>query len=175
MFVAVAGKLAGFLGVADPLKESAADAIRALSPDDAAHETAPNARRRTSGDTPSAFAAPISMRLNAAAGAVIERSRAQGVAIGTGGQLRLDYVPGTADVQVGDTVVTSGIDGIYPKGFVIGQIQSLERGQGAFGAIVVRPAVEFSSLEAVLIVLTTPAPPEEGDASVEGGGAPARP
>ena len=32
------------------------------------------------------------------------------------------YVPGTADVKTGDLVVTSGIDGIYPKGFVIGTI-----------------------------------------------------
>ena len=35
----------------------------------------------------------------------------------------MDYVPGTADVKAGERVVTSGIDGIYPKGFVIGQIR----------------------------------------------------
>lgn len=91
---------------------------------------------------------------NAAAGAVIERSRAQGVVVGTGGdRLRLDYVSGTADVKVGDRVVTSGIDGIYPKGFVIGQIESIARGAGGAG-ILVRPAVDFSSLESVLVVLT---------------------
>ena len=94
---------------------------------------------------------------NAAAGAIVERSRAQGVVVGTGtDQLRLDYVSGTADVQVGDRVVTSGIDGIYPKGFVIGQIESIQRGAGAFSAIVVRPAVDFSGLESVLVVLTPP-------------------
>ena len=105
--------------------------------------------------TPTARAAKVQLLIdrNAAAGALVERSRAQGVAVGTGGDLRLDYVSGTADVQVGDTVVTSGIDGIYPKGFVIGQIESVERGQGVFGMIAVRPAVDFSSLEAVLIVL----------------------
>jgi rod shape-determining protein MreC len=114
--------------------------------------------------TPTARAAKVQLLIdrNAAAGALVERSRAQGVAIGTGGALRLDYVSGTADVQVGDTVVTSGIDGIYPKGFVVGQIESIERGQGVFGAIAVRPAVDFSSLEAVLIVLAPPAVPEEG-------------
>jgi rod shape-determining protein MreC len=123
--------------------------------------------------TPTPRAAKVQLLIdrNAAAGALVERTRAQGVAIGTGGELRLDYVSGTADVQVGDAVVTSGIDGIYPKGFVIGQIESVERGQGVFSAIRVRPAVDFSSLEAVLIVMAPPAPVDEGATS----GAPARP
>jgi rod shape-determining protein MreC len=55
---------------------------------------------------------------------------------------------------VGDRVVTSGIEGIYPKGFEIGQIESFERRAGEFTAVVIRPAVEFSSVEAVLVVLT---------------------
>jgi rod shape-determining protein MreC len=96
---------------------------------------------------------------NAAAGALIERSRAQGVVEGAGdGRLRLDYVSETSDVAIGDTVVTSGIDAIYPKGFVIGQIDSLEKNGVAYGTIGVRPSVDFSSLEDVLVVLTpTPA------------------
>lgn len=98
---------------------------------------------------------------NAAAGALVERSRAQGVVQGTGADvLHMNYVSGVADVKVGDQVVTSGIDGIYPKGFVIGQIESIERGAGEFSAIVIRPAVDFASLEAVLIVLTLPVAPE---------------
>ena len=102
---------------------------------------------------------------SAAAGALIERTRAQGVVVGTGAEeLRMDYVSGSADVKNGDIVVTSGIDGIYPKGFVIGQIQSVRRGAGEYSSIVIRPAVDFSSLEAVLIVLTPPA--QAGD---EGG------
>jgi len=114
--------------------------------------------------TPTARAAKVQLLIdrNAAAGALVERSRAQGVAVGTGGALRLEYISGAADVQVGDAVVTSGIDGIYPKGFVIGQIESMQRGQGAFSAIRVRPAVDFSSLEAVLVVLTQPPALDEG-------------
>ena len=95
---------------------------------------------------------------NAAAGAIVERTRAQGVVVGTGAdRLRMDYVPGAADVKAGDMVVTSGIDGIYPKGFVIGHIESVHRGAGEYSAIVIRPAVDFSALEAVLVVLTPPA------------------
>jgi rod shape-determining protein MreC len=112
---------------------------------------------------PSARASKVQLLIdrNAAAGALVERSRAQGVVEGTGAEvLRMNYVSGVADVKVGDRVVTSGIDGIYPKGFVIGQIESIQRGGGEFSAIVVRPAVDFSSLEAVLVVLSPPVAPE---------------
>jgi rod shape-determining protein MreC len=108
---------------------------------------------------PSARASKVQLLIdrNAAAGAIVERSRAQGVVLGTGSdKLKFEYVPGAADVQVGDRVVTSGIDGIYPKGFAIGQIESIHKGAGVFSAIVVKPVVEFSSLEEVLVVLTPP-------------------
>jgi len=92
---------------------------------------------------------------NAAAGAILERTRAQGVVVGVGGdELRMDYVPGTADVRAGDLVITSGIDGIYPKGFVIGTVEAAERGPGTYHEIRVRPSVDFSRLEEVLVVLT---------------------
>jgi rod shape-determining protein MreC len=95
---------------------------------------------------------------NAAAGALIERTRVQGVVVGIGdGLLHMQYVPGTADVKTGDLVVTSGIDGIFPKGFVIGTIDHADRGAGAYHEIVIRPAVDFSRLEEVLIVRTPPA------------------
>jgi rod shape-determining protein MreC len=106
---------------------------------------------------PSARAAKIQLLIdrNAAAGALIERSRAQGLVVGTGTeQLQMEYVSGTADVRIGDLVVTSGIDGIYPKGFVIGQIESVERTGTEYSRIIIRPAVTFSALEAVLVVLT---------------------
>ena len=96
---------------------------------------------------------------NAAAGAIVERTRAQGVVVGGGDdRLRMEYVSEAFDVIVGDIVVTSGIDGIYPKGFVIGRIESVERAGGAYKRITLKPAVDFSALEEVLVVLTpTPA------------------
>ena len=95
---------------------------------------------------------------NAAAGALIERTRVQGVVEGFGdGTLRMEYVPATTDVKPGDLVVTSGIDGIYPKGFVIGTIEQVERGSAGYYQITVRPAVDFTRLEEVLIVRTPPA------------------
>ena len=68
--------------------------------------------------------------------------------------------------------MTSGIDGIfpaapsidgeYPKGFVIGQIQSLEKRGGQYDNVVVRPAVDFTALETVLVVLQKASPPKGG-------------
>jgi rod shape-determining protein MreC len=115
---------------------------------------------------PSPRAAKVQLLIdrNAAVGATIERSRAQGVVIGAGsGELHMQYVPGTAEVNVGDLVVTSGIDGIYPKGFVIGTVESVDGGRGTYHEIVVRPAVDFTRLEEVLVVLTPPAARQAGD------------
>ena len=108
---------------------------------------------------PSASAAKVQLLVdrNAAAGAVIERreSRAQGVVVGTGdGLLRMEYVSEIADIVVGDVVVTSGIDGIFPKGFVIGRVDAVEKSGSGYREILIRPAVDFSSLEEVLVVLS---------------------
>ncbi|MFN2447925.1 MAG: rod shape-determining protein MreC [Vicinamibacterales bacterium] len=116
---------------------------------------------------PSSAASKVQLLIDrdAAAGAVIERSRAQGIVVGVGSDvLQMQYVPGTADVAVGDRVLTSGIDSIYPKGFVIGTVESVDRGPGTFHSIRVRPAVDFSRLEEVLVVLT-PSPAREGAAA----------
>ena len=67
--------------------------------------------------------------------------------------MTMDLVSNMADVKVGDKVIASGVDGIYPKGFAIGWVEASERGPGLYRAISVRPAVDFSSLEEVLVVL----------------------
>ena len=112
---------------------------------------------------PGARAAKVQLLIdrNAAAGALIERTRAAGVVAGSDEEnaLRMEYVSNLEDVQVGDVVVTSGIDGIYPKGFVIGTVDLVERGVGLYKSIWITPIVEFSRLEDVLVVMTDP-PPE---------------
>jgi rod shape-determining protein MreC len=113
---------------------------------------------------PSARSAKVQLLVdrNAAAGAIVDRTRAQGVVVGVGGErLEMEYVSEAYDIVVGDVVVTSGIDGIYPKGFVIGRIESVERSGGAYKRITVKPAVDFNGIEEVLVVVT-PTPPREG-------------
>jgi rod shape-determining protein MreC len=97
---------------------------------------------------------------NAAAGAMLERSRIGGVVLGGAGDppLTLEYVSNLADVREGDLVVTSGVDGIYPKGFPIGRVESAQQGSTMYQVIKVRPTVDFTRLEEVLVVTTPPAP-----------------
>jgi len=126
---------------------------------------------------PSARAAKVQLLVdrNAAAGALVERTRAQGVAMGQGDQfLRLDYLSATAEVKVGDIVVTSGIDGIYPKGFVIGTIDLVEKSGSTYKKIRIRPSVDFNGLEDVLVVLTPPAVDEPMPAAASPPGGTAR-
>jgi len=105
--------------------------------------------------SPGAAKVQLLIDRNAAAGALDERSRAQGVVVGTGDSLlRMDYVSEVADIVIGDSIVASGIDGIYPKGFVIGRVEVVDKSGGAYKQVLVRPAVDFTSLEDVLVVLT---------------------
>lgn len=92
---------------------------------------------------------------NAAAGARLERTRVVGVvSAGTGeSRLSLNYVSNFTDVIDGDVVVTSGTDGIYPKGFVIGRVTSAGRSDGLYKNIHIQPEVDFSGLEYVLVVM----------------------
>ena len=101
---------------------------------------------------------------NAAAGALIERSRASGLAVGTDddGRLRMEYVSNLQDVRVGDRVVTSGIDGIYPEGFLIGRITAATEGPGLYRIIHVDPVVDFSQIEDVLVVTDVRSAPSDG-------------
>ena len=95
----------------------------------------------------------------AALGAVTERTRTGGMVAGVDGDppLRMEMVSTLNDVKAGDAVVASGVDGIYPKGYRIGRVESVNsRGGGLYQAITVRPAVDFSGLSEVLVVLVPP-------------------
>ena len=102
----------------------------------------------------------------AAAGAIIERTRAGGMVVGMDcatcdPPMAMELVSKLADVKVGDVVVASGIDGIFPKGFPIGQVAVAEPGTGLHMNIRVRPSVDFGSLEDVLVVLVPARPATE--------------
>ena len=104
---------------------------------------------------------------NAAAGVIVERSRAQGLVIGGGDdRLQMEYVSEAADIVVGDVVMTSGIDGIHPKGFLIGHVETVEKNGPAYKRIVVKPAVDFRALEEVLVVIS-PSPGRDSGGSAE--------
>jgi rod shape-determining protein MreC len=106
---------------------------------------------------PTARSAKVQLLIdrNAAAGVLIERTRAQGVVVGSGDdRLQMQYVSEAMELAVGDIVVTSGIDTIYPKGLVVGRVEVVEKNGPAFKKIIVKPAVDPTRLEEVLVVLT---------------------
>jgi rod shape-determining protein MreC len=127
-------------------------------------------------DEPAAHAAKVQLIVdrNAGAGAVIDRTDAGGVVVGADGDvpLRMEYVSNLADVSPGDLVMTSGLDGIYPRGYVIGRIEKVERGSGLYRLIAIRPSVDFSSLDTVLLV-TGPQPATAASAPSPPAGRPA--
>ncbi|MGZ5474978.1 MAG: rod shape-determining protein MreC [Thermoanaerobaculia bacterium] len=98
---------------------------------------------------------------NSAVGALIERTRRQGVLRGVGGAaLELNDIPSLADVAPGDRVLTAGIDGIYPKGIPVGVVVKADQGPDLFKSIIVRPSIDFGSIEEVIIIHTHKIPSE---------------
>jgi rod shape-determining protein MreC len=87
-----------------------------------------------------------------------ERSRARGIVAGmVDDGVILKYVDRSQDIKAGDTVITSGLDGIFPRGLLVGTVKSVHReGPGLFLAVSVTPAVDFRSLEQVLVVTEPP-------------------
>lgn len=95
---------------------------------------------------------------NSAVDALIQRSRARGILVGLGrNRCLLNYVQRNEDVQVGDPVISSGMGGVFPKGILLGKVQEVVRGNsGLFQTVEVEPAVDFSGLEEVMVVVQPP-------------------
>ena len=81
--------------------------------------------------------------------------RAAGVVQGGAGEppLEMNFVDVLRDIQVGERVLTSGLDGIYPRGFLIGTVERAVKGSGFYSDLRVRPAVDFRRLDVVLVVM----------------------
>jgi len=86
--------------------------------------------------------------------AIVQRNRTQGVISGAGsGGMILKYISKIQDVQKGDVVISSGMGGVFPKGWLIGQVIHVDRQDaGLFLKINVAPFVDLSKLEEVLIL-----------------------
>jgi rod shape-determining protein MreC len=88
----------------------------------------------------------------AAVGAMVRRSRRQGVVRSGRDGLELAFLPRQSDVGQGDLVVTSGIDGIYPRGLPVGRVVSVEQGDELFLDVEVEPSVDFGRLDQVYLL-----------------------
>jgi rod shape-determining protein MreC len=99
---------------------------------------------------------------NSALDAFDQRSRVRGIIAGVVEDgLVMKYVDRSEDVKAGDTIVTSGLDGIFPRGLLVGEVTAVRReGPGLFLTVEVAPAADFHNLEQVLVVTQRiPEPP----------------
>lgn len=91
---------------------------------------------------------------NSAVDALVQRTRSRGlIKGGIGGKCLFKYALRKHEIQVGDSVISSGLDGVYPKGLHIGKVSGVvRRNAGIFQEVTVIPGVDFEELEQVLIM-----------------------
>jgi len=91
---------------------------------------------------------------NSAVDALVQQTRARGIVKGGGADYCVfDYVLRKHEISVGDMVVSSGLDGVFPKGFRVGRISEIVRqNAGIFQKVSVTPYVDFEILEEVFII-----------------------
>ncbi|HMA81966.1 MAG TPA: rod shape-determining protein MreC [Candidatus Binatia bacterium] len=85
---------------------------------------------------------------------LVQRTRARGIVSGSldNGTV-LKYVKRSEDIQEGDRLITSGIDGVFPKGLMVGAVIKVHKQHlGLFQFVEVLPAVQSSRVEEVLVV-----------------------
>jgi len=87
-------------------------------------------------------------------GGLIQRTREMGILEGTSfNTCLLRYLPRQTEARPGDTVVTSGLGGVYPKGLYVGKVSRIHEGElGLYRYADVSPGVNFAKLEEVLIL-----------------------
>ena len=92
---------------------------------------------------------------NSAVDCLVERSRERGMVKGLSSETcKLAYMVKSSDVMVGDLVVTSGMGGVFPKGVPVAYVTVVrDAAAGLFKDIDMRPVVDFSRLEEVLVII----------------------
>ncbi len=92
---------------------------------------------------------------NSAIDVLIQKTRVQGIIKGKGSKgYDLNYVLKNSEVKKGDYVVTSGLGGTFPKGLPVGTVSEvIKTKRGMFQQIEIEPAVDFSQLEYLLIIM----------------------
>ncbi len=95
---------------------------------------------------------------NNAVDALVQRTRARGIVRGLSSNVcHFEFALHKADITTGDIVITSGFDGVYPKGLRVGRVsQIIRRSAGIFQDIEITPFVDFSRLEEVIVILNPP-------------------
>ncbi len=94
---------------------------------------------------------------NSAVDALVQRTRARGIVKGESDRCLFEYVLRKHDIVEGDTVISSGLDGVFPKGLRVGYVSRVtKRNSGIFQDVTVIPYCDFEKLEEVLVILDPP-------------------
>lgn len=86
------------------------------------------------------------------ADAIVQRSRARGIVAGAGNHYVMKYIEQEDDIIVGDKIISSGKDNVFPKNIVIGTVTKIEPDRGLKKAFI-KPEIDVSRVEEVLIHL----------------------
>ncbi len=87
------------------------------------------------------------------AGVILEKSRLQGILRGTpGGETVVQNIMSDEKLEVGERVLTSGGDRIFPKGLPVGVVSKVDNGPDLFLNVRVKPAAQLNRLEEVLVI-----------------------
>ncbi len=101
--------------------------------------------------------------------ALLQKSRVSGIVTGTGtGKCTLKFAGRFDRVILGETVITSGLDGAFPKGLPIGRVSRIEKSPGEiFQKIEIIPFVDLPTVEEVVVFLSTTETSEHSEAKTE--------
>jgi rod shape-determining protein MreC len=96
---------------------------------------------------------------------IVPRTGSRGVLKGLGGDnvysCKIEYLLKNEEVREGDVIVTSGLGGVFPRDLPVGTIRKIEKKEyGMYQDVEVAPAVDFSHIGAVLVILAPPPPPD---------------
>jgi rod shape-determining protein MreC len=96
----------------------------------------------------------LSIAPSSALDVLLQESRVRGILKGTGDNTyRLEYILKTVEVSEGDSVVTAGYGGLFPTGLPVGVVSRVTKNRrGMFLEIEVTPAVDFETLEGLLVI-----------------------
>jgi rod shape-determining protein MreC len=98
---------------------------------------------------------------------VLPRTASRGVLKGLGGDnaytAKVEYLLKSEEVKEDDPIVTSGLGGVFPKDLAVGRVKRIVKNEyGMYQDVEVAPAVDFSRLGRVLVLLAPPPPPDPG-------------
>ncbi|MDM8542301.1 rod shape-determining protein MreC [Desulfococcaceae bacterium HSG7] len=92
---------------------------------------------------------------NSSVDAVVQKQGARGIVKGDGGnQCSFEYVLRKHHIKVGDVIVTTGLDGVFPKGQRVGHVFGIvEHGAGNFKELIITPYVDFENINELMVLL----------------------